>query len=57
MYAVEKGAKSAINECKYQFKNRRWNCPIVSKKGKLFGKYVKGLYSNHNIVGFQLALN
>ncbi|ENN78243.1 hypothetical protein YQE_05394, partial [Dendroctonus ponderosae] len=29
MNAVALGAKQAINECKYQFQNRRWNCSIL----------------------------
>ncbi|CAH1788358.1 unnamed protein product [Owenia fusiformis] len=36
--AVAKGAKVAIDECAYQFKNRRWNCPTDDKEDNVFGK-------------------
>lgn len=41
--AVYQGAKQAILECKYQFKNRRWNCPTYeSGRGvSVFGKILQ----------------
>lgn len=44
--AVYQGAKQAILECKYQFKNRRWNCPTYEsgRGSSVFGKILqKGL--------------
>lgn len=46
--AISRGAKLAIDECQYQFKNRRWNCSTTNYfKGKnIFGKIVdKGEYT------------
>jgi wingless-type MMTV integration site family, member 1 len=42
LVAVSKGANMAINECQYQFNNRRWNCSTKNfLRGKnLFGKIV-----------------
>lgn len=42
LMAVVKGAKQAILECQYQFRNRRWNCSTRNFiRGKnLFGKIV-----------------
>ncbi|XP_049856559.1 protein Wnt-1-like [Schistocerca gregaria] len=42
LMAVVKGAKQAILECQYQFRNRRWNCSTRNfVRGKnLFGKIV-----------------
>ncbi|CAL1546894.1 unnamed protein product, partial [Lymnaea stagnalis] len=41
--AVENGAKLAINECKFQFKNRRWNCPthFDGHGSSIFGKILQ----------------
>lgn len=41
--SIARGAKAAIHECKYQFRNRRWNCPTKSIwRGKsVFGKIVE----------------
>lgn len=38
--ALDKGFKLSLSECKFQFKNHYWNCPIDRKaKGKqIFGK-------------------
>jgi len=40
--AIAKGAKQAVDECKHQFRNRRWNCTTKDYwRGKnLFGKIV-----------------
>lgn len=40
--AIAKGANDAIQECKYQFRNRRWNCPTKDFwRGKnIFGRIV-----------------
>ncbi|XP_026289277.1 protein Wnt-1-like [Frankliniella occidentalis] len=42
LLAVSKGAKAAVSECQYQFRNRRWNCSTRHfQRGKnLFGKIV-----------------
>ena len=41
--AVAKGLKMAINECQYQFKDRRWDCPTTDfPRGRsIFGKIVQ----------------
>ena len=41
--AIAKGAKFAIEECQFQFRNRRWNCPTndASHGGSIFGKILK----------------
>ncbi|XP_046338482.1 protein Wnt-1-like isoform X1 [Haliotis rufescens] len=41
--AVVKGAKLAIKECQYQFRNRRWNCPTFADGhgGSIFGKILQ----------------
>lgn len=40
MYAVAIGAQQAIQECKYQFQQRRWNCS-VSDDNSVFGPIYK----------------
>lgn len=40
MESVKLGAHEAIQECQYQFKNRRWNCSMVDPKS-LFGNVLK----------------
>ncbi|XP_045161412.1 protein Wnt-4-like [Mercenaria mercenaria] len=40
MDSVRYGAHMAIEECQYQFKNRRWNCSTVDPV-KLFGNFLK----------------
>ena len=47
------GARLAIKECKYQFRNRRWNCPTHDDGhgGPIFGKILqKGEYRFFGIV-------
>ncbi|OWF55276.1 protein Wnt-1-like isoform X2 [Mizuhopecten yessoensis] len=41
--ALMAGARMAIEECKYQFRNRRWNCPTmdVGNGGPIFGKILQ----------------
>ena len=41
--ALMNGARMAIDECKFQFRNRRWNCPTqdVGHGGSIFGKILK----------------
>ncbi|OWF49989.1 protein Wnt-4a-like [Mizuhopecten yessoensis] len=40
MDSVKHGAHSAIDECQFQFRNRRWNCSTVNAK-KVFGNVLK----------------
>ncbi|NXU48631.1 WNT1 protein, partial [Turnix velox] len=39
LHSVTSGLQSAVKECKWQFRNRRWNCP-TSPGPNLFGKIV-----------------
>ncbi|KAL4217485.1 Protein Wnt-1 [Mactra antiquata] len=41
--AIAKGARMAVDECQYQFKDRRWNCPIqeLGHGKNLFGKIIE----------------
>jgi wingless-type MMTV integration site family protein 1 len=41
--AVARGLKLAVDECQYQFKDRRWNCPTSDflKEKNIFGKIVQ----------------
>nr|CAD37164.2 Wnt1 protein [Platynereis dumerilii] len=41
--AVAKGARVAIHECQFQFRNRRWNCPTTEdgRGGSIFGDIFK----------------
>lgn len=51
LLAVSKGARAAVSECQFQFRNRRWNCSTRNfLRGKnLFGKIVdRGEYTNRN---------
>lgn len=40
MRSVTLGANVAIEECQFQFQNRRWNCSTVDAK-KVFGNVLK----------------
>jgi len=40
MESVRFGAHMAIDECQFQFRNRRWNCSTVDPV-KLFGNFLK----------------
>ncbi|KAK3908652.1 Protein wingless [Frankliniella fusca] len=52
LLAVSKGAKAAVSECQYQFRNRRWNCSTRHfQRGKnLFGKIVDRVQFTHWIL-------
>ena len=39
MESVKVGARRAIDECQFQFKNRRWNCSTTDSK-RLFGNVI-----------------
>nr|XP_042713348.1 proto-oncogene Wnt-1 [Chrysemys picta bellii] len=39
LHSVSSGLQSAIQECKWQFRNRRWNCP-TTQGPHIFGKIV-----------------
>lgn len=39
LHAIAAGLHTAIKECKWQFRNRRWNCPTTHSPG-IFGKIV-----------------
>lgn len=39
MDAVRRGAQLAIDECQFQFRNRRWNCSTLDSM-PVFGKVV-----------------
>ena len=51
LVGVAVGAKHAIDECKYQFRSRRWNCPVVSERNSVFGPILKRGKLNCNHVG------
>ena len=41
LLAISQAVKTAVTECRYQFKDRRWNCPTmknVQGPNSLFGK-------------------
>lgn len=39
LHAIAAGLHTAIKECKWQFRNRRWNCP-TSHTPTVFGKLI-----------------
>lgn len=39
LHSISSGLQSAIKECKWQFRNRRWNCPTTPGPN-VFGKIV-----------------
>ena len=39
LHAIAAGLHTAIKECKWQFRNRRWNCPTTHSPA-VFGKIV-----------------
>lgn len=39
LHSVSAGLQSAVRECQWQFRNRRWNCP-TSQGPNIFGKIV-----------------
>lgn len=39
LHAIAAGLHTAIKECKWQFRNRRWNCPTTHSPA-IFGKIV-----------------
>ncbi len=42
--AVSLAVKMAVSECKYQFRDRKWNCPTTKSEvgdTSLFGKILK----------------
>ena len=43
LVAIAKGARMGVEECQYQFRNRRWNCPTRddTQSGSMFGDIVK----------------
>ena len=45
LHSVALGAKISIEECKHQFKDMRWNCPVINDGTSVFGKILdKGKY-------------
>ncbi len=41
LQSVALGAKISIEECKYQFKDTRWNCPVINDGTSVFGKILE----------------
>lgn len=39
LHSISSGLQSAIKECKWQFRKRRWNCP-TAQSPNVFGKIV-----------------
>ena len=39
LHAISAGLHTAIKECKWQFQNRRWNCPTTHSPA-VFGKII-----------------
>ncbi|GFS22503.1 protein Wnt [Elysia marginata] len=54
--AVVSGARMAIEECKYQFRNRRWNCPtkFESHRRSIFGKILQKVNSFDSFQGLNI---
>lgn len=51
LHAIAAGLHTAIKECKWQFRNRRWNCP-TTQSPNVFGKIVnRGEYFSVVIYG------
>lgn len=54
MESVKFGAHMAIEECQFQFRNRRWNCSTVDPV-KLFGNFLKlGKFNYPHCIYFSL---
>lgn len=51
MHAVKDGAGMAMDECEFQFSNRRWNCSTI-QRGTVFG----GVLGQGEIADFTAAL-
>ena len=56
MDAVRRGAQIAIDECQYQFRNRRWNCSTLETV-PVFGKVVTQGEQHSRFPGTHLLTN